>query len=83
MVSPRGQIKPESGLQSAATKLVETLRPKGLSYVSLTSKGENKAFLPPSSPSNVVPLFELPVENNEHPNFEWREGGEDVDSFVL
>ena len=28
MVSPRGQIKPESGLQSAATKLVETLRPK-------------------------------------------------------
>ena len=29
MVSPRGQIKPESDLQSAATKLVETLRPNG------------------------------------------------------
>ena len=32
MVSPRGQIKPESGFicpLGAATKLVETLRPKG------------------------------------------------------
>ena len=32
-------------LQSA-TKLVETLSPKGLSDVLLTSKGENKAFRP-------------------------------------
>ena len=61
-------------LQSA-TNSVETLRSKGVSDVLLTSKGENKAFPPPSPPCNVVPLFELPIENNKHPNFEWRRGG--------
>ena len=30
-----------------------------------------------------MPLFELPIENNKYPNFEWREGGRDLDSFVL
>ena len=30
---------------------------------------------PPSHPGNVVPLFELPLENNKHPNFEWRGRG--------
>ena len=25
-------------------------------------------FSPPSPPSNVVPMFELPIENNKHPN---------------
>ena len=44
---------------------------KGLSDVFLTSKGENEALPPPSPQSNVVPLFELPIENNKHPNFEW------------
>ena len=29
----------------------------------------------PSLPCNVVPLFELPSETNEHPNFEWRDRG--------
>ena len=41
----------------------------------MTSKGENKAFPPPSPPCNVVPLFELPIESNKHPNFECRGGG--------
>ena len=30
---------------------------------------------PPSSPCNFVPLFELPLENKKHPNFEWRGQG--------
>ena len=28
-------------------------------------------------------MFELPIENNKHPNFEWRGQGRSVDSFVL
>ena len=28
-------------------------------------------------------LFKLPIENNKHPNFEWRGGERGVDSFVL
>ena len=60
------------------------IRPKlGFFYVLLTSKGENIAFPPPSPPCNVVPLLELPTENNKHPNFEWRGQGKGVDSFVL
>ena len=38
---------------------------------------------PPSPPCNVVPLFQLPIENNKHPNFEWRGQGRGADSFVL
>ena len=54
-----------------ATKWVETLRPEtGRFYVLLTSKGGKITFPPPSPPCNVVPLFELPIENNKHPNFE-------------
>ena len=56
---------------------------KGLSDVLLASKGENKPFPPLSPPFNVVPLFELPIESNKHPKFEWRGGGRGVDSFVL
>ena len=56
---------------------------KGLSDVLLTSKAENKAFPPPFPPCNVVPLFEPPIENNKHPNFEWRGEEKGVDSFVL
>ena len=51
--------------------------------VFLTSKGENIAFPPPSPPCNVVPLFELPTENNKQPIFEWRGQGRGVDSFGL
>ena len=36
----------------------------GLFYLLLASKGGNIAFPPPS---NVVPLFELPIENNKLP----------------
>ena len=39
-------------------------------------------FPPPSPPCNVVPLFELPLENKKHPNFEWRGQGRGVDSYV-
>ena len=48
-----------------------------LSDTLLTSRGENKAFLSPSRACNVVPPFELPIENYKHPNFEWRGGGGD------
>ena len=37
----------------------------------------NIAFPPQFPPFNVVLLFELPVENRKHPNFEWR-GGEGI-----
>ena len=36
-----------------------------------------------SPPCNVVPMFELPIEKNRHPNFEWRGQGRGEDSFVL
>ena len=48
-----------------------------------TLEGEEIVFPPPSPPCNVVPLFELPLENNKHPTFEWSGGGRGVDSFVL
>ena len=69
-------------LQSV-TKLVLTVRSKGLSDALLTSRGENTAFPLPSPPCNTVLLFKLPIENNKHPNFEWRGGDRGVDSFVL
>ena len=60
----------ESDLQSA-TKLVQTLSPKGplWGFANLKIKGENKASPPPPPQHNIAPLFKLPVENNEHPNF--------------
>ena len=68
----------------SATKWIETHRPRlGFSYVLLTSKVGNIAFPPPSSPWNVVPMFELPKGNNKHPNFEQRGQGRGADSFVL
>ena len=48
-----------------------------------TSKEGNKAFPPQPPPWEVVPLFELPVGNNKHPNFEWRGDRRGVDCFVL
>ena len=38
-------------------------------------KREKYSFFSPIPPSNVVPLYELPIENNKHPNFEWRGQG--------
>ena len=61
----------------------DTYPKTGLFKVLLTSKGGNIAFPPPSPPCNVVPMFELPIENNKHPNFEWRGQGRAADSFVL
>ena len=55
---------------------------KGLFDIFLTSKEENIAFPPPSAPCNVVPLFKLPLENNKHPNFEWRGQGRGVHGFL-
>ena len=54
----------------------------GLFNVFRTSKGEKIAFPPPSPPCNVVPLFELSLENKKHPNFEWKGQGRGVDSYV-
>ena len=42
-------------------------------------KGESKAFHPPSPPYNVVPLFQLPTEDNKDPNCEWSGVGRGVD----
>ena len=55
----------------------------GLFFILLNSKRGNVAFPPPSPPCKVVPMFELPIENNKHPNFEWRGKGGSADSFVL
>ena len=54
----------------------------GLFDVFRTLEGEEIAFPPPSPPCNVVPLFELPLENKKHPNFEWRGQGRGVDSYA-
>ena len=54
----------------------------GLFDVFRTLEGQEIAFPPPSPPCNVVPLFELPLENKKHPNFEWRGQGRGVDSYV-
>ena len=59
-------------LQSG-TKLVETLFPEG--PLCLANLKKENAFPSPPPPSNVVLLFELPAQNNKHPNFEWK-GGE-------
>ena len=58
------------------------LRHFALFDVFRTSKGEKIAFPLPSPPYNVVPLYELPLENKKHPNFKWREQGRGVDSYV-
>ena len=68
--------------RQSATKWVETLRPKWTFDVFRTSKREKITFPPPSPPFNVVPLFELPLEDKKHPNFEWRGQGRGVDSYV-
>ena len=71
-------------LRQSVTKWVETLHPnRGFFTFYLLQKEENIAFPPPSPPCNVVPMFELPIENNKHPNFERRGQGRGVDSFVL
>ena len=46
-------------------------------------KKENKTFrsLPP--PCNFLLLFEIPIENSKHLNFEWRVGERGVNCFVL
>ena len=41
-----------------------------------TSKGGKIVFPPQSPPCNVVPLFELPLKNKKHPNFEGGGTGE-------
>ena len=60
--------------QKWATKLVEILCPKGTfwRFIAGDSKGENNAFPSPPPPYNVVPLFELPIENNKHPRGQGR-----------
>ena len=52
------------GCLQSATKLVETLCPKG-------PVSENKAFPSLPTPCNVVPLFQLPLENNKHPTLQF------------
>ena len=62
------EVKPGFWDPQSATKLVRHFTWKGVFDVSPTN-----ACPPPSSPCNVVLLFELPVENNKHdPNFDWR-----------
>ena len=56
---------------------------KGFFEVLLTSKGESNAFPPPSLPCNVVPMFELPIRNNKHLNFEWRKQGRGGGVWIL
>ena len=66
----------DSSVTTIGDKMSWDLRPKlGFFYVLLTSNGGNIAFPPPSPPYNVVPMFELPIENYKHPNYEWRGQG--------
>ena len=60
-----------------------TLLKRGFLMFYQLQKWKMKLFPPPSPQCNVVPLFELPIENNKYPNFEWRGEGRGVDSFVL
>ena len=80
-IRSRVPYKQLTNLQSA-TKWVETLRPKWTFWRFPDFKGEKIMFPHPSPPCNVVPLFELPLENKKHPNFEWRGQGRGVDSYV-
>ena len=41
------------------------------------------SFSSPIPSLSVVPIFELPIGTNKHPNFEWRGQGRGADSFVL
>ena len=63
--------------RQSAPKLVETLCPKGAFWCFTDFQRENKVFPPPSPPCNVVSLvlLRLPIENNKHPNLEWRGEG--------
>ena len=45
---------------------------KGLSNILPAKKKRKKILYPPQPPCDVVPLFKLPVENNNHPNLRWR-----------
>ena len=38
-------------------------------------KGWKYSFSSPIPSMQLLPLFELPIENNKHPNFEWRGQG--------
>ena len=52
-------------------------------FLRFTDFKRRKYSPPPSPPCNVVPLFELPIENNKRPNFEWMGQGRGVDSLIL
>ena len=70
---------------SIATKLVDLLYPREAFWrvTDFKLRGTVKLFLPHPLHAMFVPLFELPAENNKHPNFVWRGGGRVVHSFVL
>ena len=60
----------------------QTIFPKGRLKHFSNLKTESKAFSPSPPPCNVVPLYELPLaENEKHPNFEWRGEGRDIGFF--
>ena len=40
-----------------------------LHYTDFKRRKYYNSFSLPSPPCNVVPMFELPTENNKHPNF--------------
>ena len=62
---------------SIATKLVDLLYPREAFWrvTDFKLRGTVKLFLPHPLHAMFVPLFELPAENNKHPNFVWRGGG--------
>ena len=66
-----------------ATKLVEKFCSKGPPKRFAYLKRENKAFPSLPTPCNIVLLFEIPIENSKHLNFEWRGGQRGVNCFVL
>ena len=66
-----------------ATKSVKALCPRGAFWHFTGFKREKYSISSPFPPIYVVLLFELPIENNKHPNFEWRGGGVWILFFFL
>ena len=65
----------KSLLCSTYNRRQNELRHFALNWAIFFSEGGNIAFPPPSPICNIVPMFELPTENNKHPIFEWRGRG--------
>ena len=83
MVWENSCLSSSSPLVKRPYSLDSTSIPVIISYTANATRGHTlleRGFLtalptPPSPLCNFVLVFEIPIENNKHPNFEWRGGG--------